>query len=58
MKTVFRYILTDLIDGCIKGTNDLEKAHDCAQCEDYFVYDTVDNVWICPGIELVEIKEL
>lgn len=53
----FRYIITDLYDGSIKGTNDIQKAHDCATCEDFYVYDTVDCVWIHGDISTHELKE-
>lgn len=42
----FRYIITDTFDGCLKGTDDAKIAEEFAVCEDYFVYDTQEAVWL------------
>lgn len=42
----FRYYITDLYDGSIKGTNEESVARGCAVSEDYFVVDTKDGTWL------------
>lgn len=42
----FRFYVTDLFDGCIKGTNSEQVASDFASCEDYYVVDTETNQWL------------
>lgn len=42
----FRYYVTDLFDGKIKGTNDEDTAKSLSGCEDYFIVDTQDGVWL------------
>lgn len=42
----FRYYITDICDGCIKGTNTEAVALEFAQCEDYFVVDTASGKWL------------
>jgi hypothetical protein len=37
---LYRWYITDLLDGVIKGTNDADTAGQFAVCEDYFVVDT------------------
>jgi len=54
----FRYIITNLFDGCIQGTNDLKTAHDCAVCEEFYVYDTVDCVWIHGDLSTHKVEEI
>jgi hypothetical protein len=55
----FRYYITDLFDGCIKGTNDETKAAELAMCEDYFVVDTQIGIWLdqSGGIEIRDIDD-
>lgn len=55
--TKFRYIITDISDGCLKGTNDLIVANQFAVCEDFFVYDTKAGTWILSDLTLVEPEE-
>lgn len=42
----FRFYITDLMDGCIRGTDSLEQATLHAGSEDCFVVDTEDGTWI------------
>ena len=42
----FRYIITDLFDGALKGTNDDQVAKDYSNCEDFFVYDSKEGSWL------------
>ena len=42
----YRYYVTDLYDGCIKGTNSTELAEQFVQSEDFFVVDTENNLWL------------
>lgn len=44
----FRYIVTDVTDGCIKGTDTRSDALNLAECEDFFVYDTEEGLWLQP----------
>lgn len=44
----FRYYITALYDGSIRGTNDQETASDLAQSEDFFVVDAEAGEWIQP----------
>ena len=42
----FRYYITDVLQGCILGTNSLEKAEEFSQSDDYFVVDSVTGDWL------------
>ncbi len=53
---MFRYYISDPFDGCYRGTNDSKVAQDFADCEDYFVVDTVTGMWLTSDGP-VEIKE-
>ena len=53
----FRYYITDLYDGAIRGTNSYEIAADHSMCEDFFVLDSETGIWLQDRIE-VEIKEV
>lgn len=44
----FRYYVTDLHNGSIRGTDDLDAAESFAESEDYFVVDTGTGEWIQP----------
>lgn len=44
--TKYRYYITDLFEGCVKGTNSDEMAAYYAQCEDYFVVDSETGEWV------------
>lgn len=54
----FRYYITDLFDGVIKGTDNKDTALSYAQCVDFFVVDTETGLWLCEANETVEIKEV
>lgn len=62
----WRYIITDTIDGMLKGTNDPTKACDLAKSEDWFVYDAEEGKWLTAGysetgsdtVEPTEIEEI
>lgn len=56
----FRFIITDLGMGYLRGTNDEEVAQSCAECEDFYVFDSQSEKWIACGVnglEEVEIEE-
>ena len=53
----FRFIITDTFDGVIKGTDDEKRAHEFAECEEFFVYDTQEGVWLSMDGERVEIQD-
>lgn len=43
----FRFYITDLCDGTVKGTNNSKVARDFANSDDHFVVDTVDGTqWV------------
>ncbi len=54
---MFKYIITDLFDGAVKGTNSDQIALDRSQCEDYFVVRVEDQKWLYGGKE-EEIQEI
>ena len=54
----FRFYITDLYDGCIKGTDDPEAARAFAECEDYFVVDAETGSWLTSAQSDVEIEEI
>lgn len=55
---MFQFYVTDLFDGCIRGTNDAAKAADFAECEDYFVVDTKTGERLNPGNERQAVEEI
>ena len=42
----FRYYITDLYDGAIRGTNSTDVANDYSMCEDFYVLDTETGLWL------------
>ena len=42
----FRFIITNTMDGNVRGTNDEEVARDFAQGEDFFVVDVESGTWL------------
>jgi hypothetical protein len=54
----FRFYITDLYDGCIKGTDDPETAAETAESEDFFVVDTETGELLLPGRESQSIEEM
>jgi hypothetical protein len=42
----FRFYITDICNGCIRGTNSVEDSETFAACEDYFVVDTETGEWV------------
>lgn len=44
----FRYYITNTFNGCLEGTNSTKEAEELAQCEDFFVIDSQDGVWLTP----------
>lgn len=54
----FRYLITDLHEGCILGTNDKKVALELAESEDHFVADTKTGKWLQTNGESEIIKEL
>jgi hypothetical protein len=53
----FRYIITSVIDGDMKGIDDEDSAFQYAQSEDFFVYDSKDAVWIDSELARQELRE-
>jgi len=53
----FRYYITDLHQGLIRGTNDEENACNFAGCEDYFVVDSDTGEWLTADGAREPIKE-
>lgn len=42
----FRYYITDLNEGAVLGTDNIEVANDLAASEDHFVVDTANGEWV------------
>lgn len=53
----FRFYITDLNDGRVKGTNNESIAASYAYCEDFFVVDSEAGKWIA-GNEILEVEEI
>lgn len=48
----FRFIITDLFSGSVKGTNNAESAREFSECDEFFVVDieaTNGPVWVVNG---------
>lgn len=52
----FKYYVTDLYSGSIKGINDDAEAPNIAECEDFFVVDSTTGEWLIPGGERVDVE--
>lgn len=50
----FRYYITDLTEGVVVGTNSRSIADDFSECEDCFVVDAQEGLWIqeCEDVEI------
>jgi hypothetical protein len=46
MMMKFKYYVTDLCDGAVKGTNSVEYAESLAGSEDFFVVDSESGEWL------------
>jgi hypothetical protein len=53
----YRYYIVDLINGCVKGTNNEKTARDLSECEEWYVIDAETGKWIV-GYEDMEIHEV
>ena len=53
----FRYYITDLFDGVIKGTNDTDIANNYAGSEDFFVVDSENGLLLQTDGDNAEIEE-
>lgn len=54
----FRYYVTDISDGTIKGTNDTVVATSLAECEDFFVVDTSTGQWLLSDGSMQNVIEI
>ena len=54
----FRYYITDLFDGVVKGTDDEVVAKNYAVCSDFFVVDSQEGVLLLESGEADDIKEV
>ena len=54
----FRYYVTDLMDGMIKGTNSRKVAQTYAESEEYFVVDSETGEWFQVGSTIFDIGEI
>lgn len=54
----FRYYITDLFDGVIRGTDNDETANSFASCEDFFVVDTHSGEWLASDNDRLEVQEV
>lgn len=52
----FRYYVTDLFEGCVKGTDDRVVAMQFAESDDFFVVDTETGEWMMEGGECQPVK--
>lgn len=46
---MFRFVITNMFEGAIEGTDDEQSANDFSFCDDFFVYDTRTGKWIIEG---------
>ena len=46
---MYAYIVTDLMNGKVVGTDDKSKAEELSYCEDYFVVDVKNETWLVEG---------
>jgi hypothetical protein len=53
----FRYYITDLFDGAVKGTNSDEDAANYASSEDFFVVDAESGQWLQASGERAEVQD-
>lgn len=56
--SLFRYYITDLYEGAVRGTDNPEAAKSYAEVEDYFVVDAVTGEWLQPGGEAAPVKAI
>lgn len=52
----FAYYIT--VDGSILGTNDKSLAQMYADCEDFFVVDSENGVWMLPNSETQDVRQV
>lgn len=59
MNRKFRYIITDLFNGCVVGTDDEDTAMSLSNVDENFVVDTETSSWIVneEPLEIEEYKE-
>ena len=56
---MFRFYITDLYNGAIRGTNDAELAREYSLTDDFFVADTEEGLWLTTtGDESIEEIEM
>lgn len=53
----FRYYITDLVSGDVKGTNDTQKALELADSEEHFVVEGETGTWLLPYAERQDVQE-
>lgn len=53
----YQYIIVDLIDDTVKGTNNAEEAREYAEDENFFVIDVSNGVWLVEGGKVNVIDE-
>lgn len=55
---MFRYYVTDINDGTVKGTDDEETAISYSFSEEHFVVDTKTGKWLIEGLseDIEEVK--
>jgi hypothetical protein len=51
----FRYYITDLMDGSVRGTDDTNIARHFAESEDNYVVEPATNSWIQPDGEAIPV---
>lgn len=53
----FRYYITDLFEGAVRGTNELSVAKNFAESSDFFVVDCEEGKWLATEGESVDVVE-
>lgn len=53
----FRFYITDTMNGEVLGTDDIAFAKETAQCEDYFVVDTLHSEWLLSNGDTRHVKD-
>jgi hypothetical protein len=58
IKMKFRYYVTDLTDGSVKGTNSTKDADNLSYSEDFFVVDSETGEWLVADGERHDIEDI
>lgn len=53
----WRFIVVNIIDGLVKGTNNQDLATELSGCEDSFVIDVQESTWLMSDDRVEDIPE-